>query len=99
MSTPSRDNLTRDEAVRRHEQVAGVAYRLDLDLEEGAKGFRGDVTIAFPPRGGGHPPRRAGRLDGRVPVAPHGARSAYLRQGEALISRAAGAVLPHPRRI
>ncbi|HLE38282.1 MAG TPA: aminopeptidase N [Acidimicrobiia bacterium] len=52
MSTPSRDNLTRDEAVRRHEQVSGVAYRLDLDLEEGAKGFRGDVTIEFHHSGG-----------------------------------------------
>src|SRR3989304_7384868 len=52
MSTPSRDNLTRDEAGRRPDPVSGVAYRLDLDLEEGAKGFRGDVTIEFHHAGG-----------------------------------------------
>ncbi len=53
MSVASRDNLTRDEAVRRYQQVSGVAYHLDLDLEAGAKVFRGDVTIQFTHAGGG----------------------------------------------
>ncbi len=52
MTVASRDNLTRDEAVRRQQQISGVSYRLDLDLEPGAKVFRGDATIEFDHSGG-----------------------------------------------
>lgn len=52
MSVTSRDNLTREEAARRFEQISAVSYRLSLDLEEGAKAFRGDVVIEFAHRGG-----------------------------------------------
>ncbi|MEX0826896.1 MAG: aminopeptidase N [Acidimicrobiia bacterium] len=50
--TEQRDRLTLDEAVTRSERVSDVAYVLDLDLEAGAKTFRGDVTISFKHRGG-----------------------------------------------
>jgi len=50
--TESRDRLTLDEAVTRAERVSDVSYVLDLDLEAGAKTFRGDVTIAFKHTGG-----------------------------------------------
>src|SRR5262245_58439563 len=52
MSVASKDNLTRDEAIRRQEQVSAVSYSLDLDLEAAAKSFRGDVTIEFAHTGG-----------------------------------------------
>src|SRR3990170_1743531 len=52
MSVASRDNLTRDEAIERHHRVSAVSYHLDLDIEEGAKVFRGDVTIEFAHSGG-----------------------------------------------
>lgn len=52
MTVASRDNLTRDEAEQRAARVSGVSYRLDLDLEAGAKSFRGDVLISFTHRGG-----------------------------------------------
>ena len=52
MSVPSRDNLTREEAARRYQQVSGVSYHLELDLEEGAKVYHGDVTIEFHHSGG-----------------------------------------------
>jgi len=48
----ARDRLTQDEARTRAGQISNVAYRLDLDLEAGAKTFRGDVTIGFDHRGG-----------------------------------------------
>jgi hypothetical protein len=48
----ARDRLTQDEAKARAGQISNVAYRLDLDLEAGAKTFRGDVTIGFDHRGG-----------------------------------------------
>ena len=50
--TSARDRLTRDEARGRAGQISNVSYRLDLDLEAGAKTFRGDVTIHFDHRGG-----------------------------------------------
>ena len=48
----TRDRLTQDEARTRAGQISNVTYRLDLDLEAGAKTFRGDVTIGFDHRGG-----------------------------------------------
>ncbi|HSM01386.1 MAG TPA: aminopeptidase N [Acidimicrobiia bacterium] len=48
----SRDRLTLEEAVTRSKSVSDVSYVLDLDLEAGAKTFRGDVTIAFEHSGG-----------------------------------------------
>ena len=50
--TEQRDRLTLDEAVTRAERVSDITYVLDLDLEAGAKTFRGDVTISFNHRGG-----------------------------------------------
>jgi aminopeptidase N len=50
--TSTRDRLTQDEARARAGQISNVAYRLDLDLEAGAKTFRGDVTISFDHAGG-----------------------------------------------
>ena len=47
-----RDRLTQDEARARADQIANISYRLDLDLEAGAKAFRGNVTISFDHRGG-----------------------------------------------
>ena len=52
MSVGSRDNLTRDEAARRFGQVSQLSYHLDLDLEAGAKTYRGDITIEFHHSGG-----------------------------------------------
>lgn len=52
MTVTSRDNLTREEATRRRQQVSDVSYRLDIELEAGAKSFRGDVTIGFSHTGG-----------------------------------------------
>jgi aminopeptidase N len=49
----SSDRLTRLEAEARASVLGDVAYVLDLDLEAGAKTFRGDVTITFRHRGGG----------------------------------------------
>jgi aminopeptidase N len=46
------DRLTQEEAEARAASVADVAYVLALDLEEGAKTFRGDVTIGFRHLGG-----------------------------------------------
>ncbi|MDP2622769.1 MAG: aminopeptidase N [Actinomycetota bacterium] len=50
--TEQRDRLTLDEAVTRAEWISDISYVLDLDLEAGAKTFRGDVTISFNHRGG-----------------------------------------------
>ena len=52
MSVASRDNLTREEALRRHQQVSTVSYHLDLDLQEGVKLYHGEVTIEFAHAGG-----------------------------------------------
>jgi aminopeptidase N len=52
MASHPPDRLTRDEARRRAEQVSNVSYRIDLDLEAGAKAFRGDVTVEFDHHGG-----------------------------------------------
>ena len=41
------DRLTAAEARRRAGQVSDVSYAIDLDLEAGAKAFRGDVTVTF----------------------------------------------------
>jgi hypothetical protein len=46
------DRLTQEEAEARAASVADVEYALDLDLEAGAKTFRGDLTITFGHRGG-----------------------------------------------
>lgn len=48
----ARDRLAHTEARGRAEQIANVSYRLHLDLEAGAKTFRGDVTIGFDHHGG-----------------------------------------------
>jgi len=48
----SGDRLTSKEAVERAEAVSNVRYRLHLDLERGAKAFRGEVTIGFEHHGG-----------------------------------------------
>ena len=53
LEASERDRLTQDEARARAAQISNVSYRLDLDLEAGAKTFRGDVTIAFDHKGGG----------------------------------------------
>ena len=52
MASHPPDRLTRDEARRRSEQVSGVSYRIDLDLEAGSKAFRGDVEVEFAHAGG-----------------------------------------------
>lgn len=49
---PPRDRLTLEEARRRAEQVSAVAYEIHLDLQAGAKAFRGDVTVSFDHAGG-----------------------------------------------
>ncbi|MEE9297868.1 MAG: aminopeptidase N [Acidimicrobiia bacterium] len=46
------DRLTRTEAETRAGAVSGVRYVLHLELERGAKSFRGDVTIGFEHHGG-----------------------------------------------
>ena len=46
------DRLTRREALDRAEQIGDVSYSIDLDLEAGAKSFRGDVEVSFTHRGG-----------------------------------------------
>ncbi|MCB2222658.1 MAG: aminopeptidase N [Actinobacteria bacterium] len=51
-SSVARDRLTREEAEARAGQLADITYALDLDLEAGAKTFRGDVTVTFAHRGG-----------------------------------------------
>jgi aminopeptidase N len=52
LTDKSLDRLTQEEAEARAASVSDVAYVLDLDLEAGAKTFRGDVTITFRHRGG-----------------------------------------------
>lgn len=51
-TNPPRDRLALEEATRRAEQISQLAYTIDLDLQAGAKVFRGDVTIAFDHAGG-----------------------------------------------
>lgn len=46
------DRLTRTEAEHRAAAISGVAYDLHLDLERGAKSFKGEVTISFEHHGG-----------------------------------------------
>ena len=46
------DRLTRTEAAERVRAVSHVAYSLHVDLERGAKSFKGDVTITFEHHGG-----------------------------------------------
>jgi len=46
------DRLTRTEAEERARAVSGVSYSLHLDLERGAKSFKGDITITFEHHGG-----------------------------------------------
>jgi aminopeptidase N len=45
--------LSREEAERRAAQIGAVSYDLEIDLEAGAKTFRGEVTISFEYRGPG----------------------------------------------
>lgn len=52
MSDAVPDRLTQAEAEARAASVSDVSYVLDLDLEAGAKTFRGDVTITFRHHGG-----------------------------------------------
>jgi aminopeptidase N len=47
-----RDRLTQEEAEARAATISDIAYDLDLDLEAGAKTFRGEVTITFRHHGG-----------------------------------------------
>jgi len=46
------DRLTLTEAEERARAVSDVAYSLHLDLERGAKSFKGDITITFEHHGG-----------------------------------------------
>ncbi len=46
------DRLTLTEAEERARVVSDVAYSLHLDLERGAKSFKGDITITFEHHGG-----------------------------------------------
>ncbi len=46
------DRLLRTEAEERAGAVSDVAYSLHLDLDRGAKAFKGDVTITFDHHGG-----------------------------------------------
>ena len=46
------DRLTRAEAEERARAVSDVTYSLHLDLERGAKSFKGDITITFEHHGG-----------------------------------------------
>jgi aminopeptidase N len=48
----ARDRLTIEEATARAGRLCNVTYAIDLDLQAGAKAFRGDVTITFDSRGG-----------------------------------------------
>lgn len=52
MAETQTDRLSQDEAQRRATQLSEVAYDLELDLEAGAKTFRGVVTITFDHSGG-----------------------------------------------
>ena len=52
MSDAAPDRLTQAEAEARAGTVSDIAYVLDLDLEAGAKTFRGDATISFRHHGG-----------------------------------------------
>jgi len=51
-STAARDRLTEVEARARAEQIGDISYALDLDLERGAKVFRGDLVVIFDHSGG-----------------------------------------------
>ncbi|MCJ7725363.1 MAG: aminopeptidase N [Acidimicrobiia bacterium] len=51
-STVARDRLTEVEAKARAGQITNISYALDLDLEAGAKVFRGDLVVVFDHSGG-----------------------------------------------
>ena len=50
--TETQDRLSQEEAQQRAAQISDVAYDLELDLEAGAKTFKGVVTISFRHSGG-----------------------------------------------
>jgi aminopeptidase N len=47
----AKDLLTRTEAEQRAADITDVSYSLDLELEAGAKTYRGDCTVSFSGRG------------------------------------------------
>ncbi|MGI8926892.1 MAG: aminopeptidase N [Tepidiformaceae bacterium] len=52
-TTAARDILTQVEAEERARRISGAGYTLAIEIERGAEGYRGDVTVAFQVAGEG----------------------------------------------